>query len=50
MLLPQSQAYKTLSDRLATVSSLQMHLSYSKTSSNISKAKNNQNELEQFIN
>lgn len=27
MLLPQSQAYKTLSDRLATVSSMQMHLS-----------------------
>lgn len=27
MLLPQSQAYKTLSDRLATVSSLKMHLS-----------------------
>lgn len=26
MLLPQSQAYKTLSDRLATVSSLHMHL------------------------
>ena len=26
MLLPQSQAYKTLSDRLTTVSSLQMHL------------------------
>ena len=27
MLLPQSQAYKTLSERLATVSSMQMHLS-----------------------
>jgi vacuole morphology and inheritance protein 14 len=26
MLLPQSQAYKTLSDRLATVSTLHMHL------------------------
>ena len=26
MLLPQSQAYKTLSDRLATVSSMQSHL------------------------
>lgn len=26
MLLPQSQAYKTLSDRLATVSSLQLHM------------------------
>ena len=29
MLLPQSQAYKTLSDRLATVSSLKMHLAFS---------------------
>lgn len=28
MLLPQSQAYKTLSDRLATVSSLKMHLAF----------------------
>lgn len=27
MLLPQSQAYKTLSDRLATISSLKMHMS-----------------------
>jgi hypothetical protein len=27
MMLPQSQAYKTLSDRLSTVSSLKMHLS-----------------------
>ena len=26
MLLPQSQAYKTLSDRLATVSTLHLHL------------------------
>jgi hypothetical protein len=26
MLLPQSQAYKTLSDRLTTVSSLHMHI------------------------
>jgi vacuole morphology and inheritance protein 14 len=29
MLLPQSQAYKTLSDRLSTVSSLKLHLSLS---------------------
>lgn len=29
MILPQSVAYKTLSDRLATVSSLQMHLGFS---------------------
>jgi vacuole morphology and inheritance protein 14 len=29
MLLPQSQAFKTLSDRLATVSSLKMNLSFS---------------------
>ena len=28
MLLPQSQAYKTLSDRLSTVSSLQIHLGF----------------------
>jgi len=28
MLLPQSQAYKTLSDRLVTVSSLQMHVGF----------------------
>jgi len=28
MLLPQSQAYKTLSDRLSTVSSLQMHMGF----------------------
>jgi hypothetical protein len=33
MMLPQSQAYKTLSDRLSTVSSLKMHLSLA--SSNI---------------
>ena len=28
MLLPQSQAYKTLSDRLVTVSALQMHVGF----------------------
>lgn len=33
MLLPQSQAYKTLSDRLSTVSSLQIHLGGSMASS-----------------
>ena len=31
MLLPQSQAYKTLSDRLATVSSLQVHMGVDRT-------------------
>jgi len=31
MLLPQSQAYKTLSDRLATVSSLQIHMGIDRT-------------------
>ena len=31
MLLPQSQAYKTLSDRLNTVSSLQVHIGFSRT-------------------
>ncbi len=31
MLLPQSQAYKTLSDRLATVSSLQLHMGVDRT-------------------
>jgi vacuole morphology and inheritance protein 14 len=30
MLLPQSQAYKTLSDRLAAVSSLHMHIGFSR--------------------
>ncbi len=41
MLLPQSQAYKTLSDRLATVSSLHMHIGFtaSHTSSNSSLSK-----------
>jgi vacuole morphology and inheritance protein 14 len=33
MLLPQSQAYKTLSDRLATVSSLHMHVGFAQTNS-----------------
>jgi len=33
MLLPQSQAYKTLSDRLTTVSSLQMHMKGNSNSS-----------------
>jgi vacuole morphology and inheritance protein 14 len=32
MLLPQSQAYKTLSDRLNTVSSLQIHIGFAKSS------------------
>ncbi len=32
MLLPQSQAYKTLSDRLATVSSLQLHMGVDRAS------------------
>jgi vacuole morphology and inheritance protein 14 len=31
MLLPQSQAYKTLSDRLATVSSLHLHIGFAQT-------------------
>ena len=37
MLLPQSQAYKTLSDRLSTVSSLQVHNSRDISSSNIAQ-------------
>ena len=33
-LLPQSQAYRTLSDRLVTVSSLQMHIGFSESRQN----------------
>ena len=49
MLLPQSQSYKTLNDRLATISSLQMHLN----SSNLGKvskpkAQDHQQLLERF--
>jgi len=36
MLLPQSQAYKTLSDRLSTISSLQMHLGFTGAASSSS--------------
>ena len=49
MLLPQSQSYKTLSDRLATISSLQMHLNNSNPGKvNKTKAQNHQQLLERF--
>ena len=46
MILPQSQAYKTLSERLTTVSSLQLHLNHAMARSNSNhKIGNNNNDL-----
>mmetsp|Transcript_25059 Transcript_25059/g.34421 ORF Transcript_25059/g.34421 Transcript_25059/m.34421 type:complete len:468 (+) Transcript_25059:152-1555(+) len=41
MLLPQSQAYKTLSDRLTTVSSLHMHIGLNNANRGITSNNNN---------
>jgi vacuole morphology and inheritance protein 14 len=52
MLLPQSQAYKTLSDRLATVSSLKMHLAFSPSghASTLGKVKNTESSVKKIDN
>lgn len=46
MILPQSQAYKTLSDRLSTVSSLQMHLGFPRYTENSKDSGKNINKIE----
>jgi vacuole morphology and inheritance protein 14 len=57
MLLPQSQAYKTLSDRLSTVSSLHMHIGFtqshvgtssSATPKSVQKSSENANPMEVY--
>ena len=45
MLLPQSQAFKTLSDRLATVSSLKMNLSFSHSGNSERKSSESSQEV-----
>jgi vacuole morphology and inheritance protein 14 len=57
MLLPQSQAYKTLSDRLSTVSSLHMHIGFTQShtgqqqqaKTQVAKVANGQSESNSFM-